>query len=176
MIKRKEGPFENPASARTPTGFATFGRCAESSTGAESKAVPTANQTKPTTVSLATHRHRLVRSFPSGNSRKMKINAPIAGFPIQFCSHAAHRTHPFRETPASRARIAMRAASPEIATRGAMNSISHPMGFAGRREAMSAPSAPSVAARTRLPTGPAPTEPIVALSNHRSTRHAATIA
>ena len=78
-------------------GFATFGRCGESCTGAESRAAPATNQPGPTTASLAAHRHRLLRSFPSGNSRKIRINAPRPGIPIQFCSQAVHRTQPCGE-------------------------------------------------------------------------------
>src|SRR5437764_62936 len=52
-ITRNVGPFAKPASAGTPTGFPTFGRCRESSSGALSSAVPAAHPTVPTTASLA---------------------------------------------------------------------------------------------------------------------------
>src|SRR5690242_12082799 len=145
-IRTKYGEFATPCKALTPIGFPTLGRRADSLIGVGSRTVPAASPIEATAATQTTHRHRLVRGFPSGKSRSTKSRRPKAPFPVLLRTEPGQRTQPLGGTPVSRARIAMLTPNAEAAAEAARASSIHPMGFLGRRDATSAPRAQSVTA------------------------------
>jgi hypothetical protein len=137
----------SPVRARTPSGFGTLGRRGDSWMGG------TANITDPTTMIAATNTTRLAHrqrgpgiSRPFGKKRTRKSSRIPPSPVVMLNTQAAHATQPRGDAPARMPRTATNPEKRSIESATAIPSSNQPMGFRGRRAAISTPRIPAMGA------------------------------